>query len=69
MWRISFCGNSGHFTTNVAYEGCFLTQFLKKIILKISSNMIGVASYFGQSLTYPYSTIFSSEFLCFSLKT
>jgi hypothetical protein len=69
MWRISFCGHSEHFTTSVAIEVRFLIQFPKKFTLKILSDMIGVASYFGQALIYSYFTIFSSEFLCFSPKT
>jgi hypothetical protein len=36
---------------------------------KILSDQIWVASYFGQNLTYPYSTIFSSDFLYNSLKS
>jgi hypothetical protein len=38
------------------------------LTLKISSDQIWVAGYFGQPLTYPYFTIFSSDFLCNSLK-
>ena len=62
MWRISYCGHSGHFTTNVAYEVRFLTQFPKNLTLKILSDMIGIASYFGQSLTYPYFIILALNF-------
>jgi hypothetical protein len=36
---------------------------------KISSNQIWVAGYFGQTLTYPDFIIFSSDFLCISLKS
>jgi hypothetical protein len=36
---------------------------------KISSDQIWVARYFGQPLTYPYFTIFSSDFLCNFLKS
>jgi hypothetical protein len=36
---------------------------------KISSDQIWVAGYFGQPLIYPYFTIFSSKFLCNSLKS
>jgi hypothetical protein len=42
---------------------------LSNLTLKISSDEIWVASYFGQPLTYPYFTIFSSDFLCHSLKS
>jgi hypothetical protein len=40
-----------------------------RLTLKISSDQIWVASYFGQHLTYPNFTIFSSDFLCNSLKS
>jgi hypothetical protein len=36
---------------------------------KILSDQIWVAGYFGQPLTYPNFTIFSSDFLCISLKS
>jgi hypothetical protein len=36
---------------------------------KILSEQIWIASYFGQPLTFPYFTIFSSDFLCNSLKS
>jgi hypothetical protein len=39
------------------------------LTLKISSNQIWVAGYFGQPLTYPDFTIFSSDFFCNSLKS
>jgi hypothetical protein len=39
------------------------------LTLKISSDQIWVTRYFGQPLTYPYFTIFSSDFLCNSLKS
>jgi hypothetical protein len=35
----------------------------------VASDQIWVASYFGQNLTYPYFTIFSSGFLCNILKS
>jgi hypothetical protein len=40
-----------------------------RLTLKILSDQIWVAGYFGQPLTYPYFTIFSSDFLCNSLKS
>jgi hypothetical protein len=42
---------------------------MDNLTLKISSDQIWVASYFGQPLTYPNFTILSSEFLCNSLKS
>jgi hypothetical protein len=42
-------------------KGCHLTP-------KILSNQIWITGYFGQPLTYPDFTIFSSDFLCISLK-
>jgi hypothetical protein len=41
----------------------------KLLTLKISSDQIWVARYFGQPLTHPDFTIFSSDFLCNSLKS
>jgi hypothetical protein len=64
MWRISFCGHSGHFTTNVVYEVRYLTQSSKKFTLKISSDMIKVVGYFGQSLTYPIFLLLGLNFKC-----
>jgi hypothetical protein len=40
-----------------------------KLTPKISSDQIWVAGYFGQPMTYPYFAIFSSHFLCNSLKS
>jgi hypothetical protein len=40
-----------------------------RLTLKISSDQIWVAGYFGQPLTYPYFTIFRSDFFCNSLKS
>jgi hypothetical protein len=37
----------------------------KVLTLKISSDQIWVAGYFGQPLTYPYFTIFSSNFISY----
>jgi hypothetical protein len=39
------------------------------LTLKISSDQIWVTSYFGQPLIYLDFTIFSSDFLCNSLKS
>jgi hypothetical protein len=39
------------------------------LTLKILSDQIWVVGYFGQPLTYPYFTIFSSDLLCNSLKS
>jgi hypothetical protein len=36
---------------------------------KILSDQFWVGGYFGQPLTYPDFTIFSSDFLCISLKS
>jgi hypothetical protein len=41
----------------------------KLLTLKILSDQIWISSYFGQPLTYPNLTIFSSDFLCNSLKS
>jgi hypothetical protein len=41
----------------------------KRLTLKISSDQIWVVGYFGQPLTYSDFTIFSSDFLCNSLKS
>jgi hypothetical protein len=50
--------------------GIFLMLKWKAFLtLKISSDQIWVAGYFGQPLTYPDFTIFSSDFLCNSLKS
>jgi hypothetical protein len=45
----------------------YLRYFI--LTLKISSDQIWVDGYFGQRLTYPCFTIFSSDFLCNSLKS
>jgi hypothetical protein len=42
---------------------------INPLTLKISSDQIWVVGYFGQPLIYPYFTIFSSDFLCNSLKS
>jgi hypothetical protein len=46
-----------------------LLSHFSVLTLKILSDQIWVAGYFGQPLTYPYFTIFSSDFLCNSLKS
>ena len=45
------------------------TMVLMGFILKISSDQIWVAGYFGQPLTYPNFIIFSFDFLYNSLKS
>jgi hypothetical protein len=45
-----------------------LCIFIYYLTLKILSDQIWVAGYFGQPLTYPDFTIFSSDFLCNFLK-
>jgi hypothetical protein len=55
---------------NYKYGYEVLTRFMKSsLTLKILSDQIWVAGYFGQPLTYPYFTILSSGFLCNSLKS
>jgi hypothetical protein len=44
-------------------------NYIENLTLKISSDQIWVVGYFGQPLTYPDSNIFSSDFLCSSLKS
>jgi hypothetical protein len=51
---------------NVAFSN---VTFWVYLTLKISSDQIWVAGYFGQPLTYPDFTIFISDFLCNSLKS
>jgi hypothetical protein len=53
----------------IKFAGNFGMGGYDKLTLKISSDQIWVAGYFGQPLTYPYFTIFSSDFLCNSLKS
>jgi hypothetical protein len=54
-WAQEFMSHNGHIP--------------KTLTLKISSNQIWVVGYFGQPLTYPNFNIFSSHFLCNSLKS
>jgi hypothetical protein len=44
-------------------------RHLHFLTLKISSDQIWVAGYFGQPLIYPDFTIFRSDFFCNSLKS
>jgi hypothetical protein len=48
---------------------CVLINLVMYLTPKISSDQIWIAGYFGQPLTYPHFTIFSSDFYCNSLKS
>jgi hypothetical protein len=56
--------------SNAKYLRLVSNSMVKTLLtLKISSNQISVAGYFGQPLTYPDFIIFSFDFLCNSLKS
>jgi hypothetical protein len=67
---------SGYIEDYVMYTHVYFFSTIKKfksnsvwLTPKILSDMIWVVGYFGQPLTYPYFTIYSSNFLCNSLKS